>query len=291
MGGKGTLGLESQDASFDVRFNRVTLTDVQYYVRPARRAFPLAVSPAHSAPEPVETSRKSALERLEQHVDRAMRDVSSVDEAEMRIEELVGDPEYHRLYHALGDATTLGIECDAFDTIESSLPSALVHAVGVDRGRELQLGAQLEAAIWGASLQLAGRRRPQSRRAPKLVSDPLEYLTSVSIPTTVRRAYLGAQKAEVALIAMGGSKRRLPDWLASALVERWIDGNKGLLRLLAGVDGVEIPPGLIADSERVDIADMERQYGRAESGYQERLADARRAAMDVYPTPPRPIDD
>src|SRR5439155_5721821 len=90
----------------------------------------------------------------------------------------------------------------------------------------------------------------------------LAFLRNPSVHSEVALSLLGGLKSTVCVLAICSaliSQRKLEPWLARAILERWVDGQRRLLRLLASIPGTNVPRSVVPESQRLDLHELERQ--------------------------------
>lgn len=100
----------------------------------------------------------------------------------------------------------------------------------------------------------------QERARDELVEAVEQLFYDVSVPLEVRRAVYAGLESTLCMTSIAyavGQARELPSWLAQALVDRWVEGQRTLLRVLIplareqGLDTSEL--GAIAGVEELDL--------------------------------------
>lgn len=102
-----------------------------------------------------------------------------------------------------------------------------------------------------------------------------QAMNDITVPSIVRDALVGALRSELCLLAIlharvGGSTE---PWLMRALVERFEQGMRVQLRMLASIPGVSVDEGLLPAEDRIDlvatIQESEAFRQRLDVAYQE----------------------
>lgn len=98
--------------------------------------------------------------------------------------------------------------------------------------------------------------------------------------------HAGWLRAVVCLLAMAQvviTGRRPEPWLARAIIERWVEGIRAQLRLLASLPGTSVSETLIPNEERLDLTRLSRQAEEAHRRMQEKLLEAKASGEEIYP--------
>jgi hypothetical protein len=121
--------------------------------------------------------------------------------------------------------------------------------------------------------------------------DPLAFLTDRDVPPQIASVVLGTCYANVCLLAITSAAlagRKLPPWLARAIAERWVQGLRGQLALMASFPGTHVEEALVPRAQRFDLEVLVREHTETNAAIDQFHRDADAADVDVYvPDPPR----
>lgn len=121
--------------------------------------------------------------------------------------------------------------------------------------------------------------------------DPLGFLSARDVPPQIASAILGTYYSNVcffAIISAGLTGRKLPPWLARTLAERWVQGIRGQLVLIASIPGTHVDEVLVPLDQRIDLEALVRESAEMNAAIDQFHRDADSANVDVYaPDPSR----
>ena len=121
--------------------------------------------------------------------------------------------------------------------------------------------------------------------------NPLGFLTDREVPPRIASTVLGIYHSNAcmfAIISAGMSGRKLEPWLARAIAERWVQGLRGQLVLLASFPGVHVDEDIVPREEQLDLEALVRENMEANAAMDQFHRDADAAGVDVYaPDPSR----
>ena len=209
----------------------------------------------------------------------------SVDDLDDRIDAAIQDPELGRL-SAFGFRSAQG-PGPSEGAAEHAIAPALADVFGAGALRRLEEGDVLATAIARATGQRWGRiERAAILQSPAPRDEPLAFLADPGVPAQVAEALLGGLKAAACLTAITQAsllRRRLQPWLALALAERWVEGQRAFLRLLASMPGVTVPEAILPAGERLDLERLLALASATKVRMGEMLAAAKGSGEKIYP--------
>lgn len=126
---------------------------------------------------------------------------------------------------------------------------------------------------------------------PPSDADPLGFLSDREVPPLIASTVLGMYHSNacfLAIVSAGLAGRTLEPWLARAITERWVQGTRGQLVLLASYPGTHVDEDLIPRDQRIDLEAVVRENAEANAAMDQFHRDADAAGVDVYaPAPGR----
>jgi hypothetical protein len=235
----------------------------------ARRMRALAMSPAER--ELLET-----LERASERSGRPLLEAADASNLEQRLETVVVDPEFHRFNsEALRRFPFGDLELLAEDL--SPPPEALVEAIGAGPAKVVSEAMPLAGAcvsVLAQALVELGRQRFIAE-ASTIADDPMRLYANPHLHSRVKAGVLEGALSSAAFLGIAHavfSKRKPEPWLALALAERYRNGLREYLRVLASLEEVSVPKELMPPNERLDMRALQREVDEANERI-ERLAD------------------
>jgi hypothetical protein len=115
--------------------------------------------------------------------------------------------------------------------------------------------------------------------------DPLGFLSDRNVPPRIAGTVLGTYYSNACFLAIasaGLTGRKLAPWLARAIAERWVQGLRGQLALLASFPGTHVDEDLIPRDQRLDLEAFVRENAEANAAMDQFHRDADEANVDVY---------
>lgn len=225
------------------------------------------------------------------------------DDLDARIEAILEDDVFHRLYDATISLVTPQMVRNTLRAT-SKAPSRLLEGAGRVNEAMARRAVRYEAACVSAWLQILGAIAKQSQQFSELAEElgdpatgpvdceevdngPLGFVRDERLPPEVKMSMFGRWIAEVAVIGIGAAAERdyAGPWLIRALVERWTEGKRQYLRFLAGFPEVVVPSELIAPSEVLDLERIFAEHVASQKAFETRVREASASDADVYPLP------
>ncbi|MBI4704679.1 MAG: hypothetical protein HY744_26550 [Deltaproteobacteria bacterium] len=173
-----------------------------------------------------------------------------VDDLEERLDALLEEPALLHVNALLLEA----VRPELLDAAPESLQLAdLAEEVfGAGQRSLLNEGERLSLATMGAIGPLLGamtaeQRRDMSRSLAQF--SPLALWTDPGTPATVAGALVGALRSTVCMLAVVqalSNNRKLEPWHARAILDRWVEGMRRHLSLLASMPGVLVGEDIVA---------------------------------------------
>ena len=120
-------------------------------------------------------------------------------------------------------------------------------------------------------------------------NDPLGFLHDRDVPPRIASAMLVMYHANacfLAIIRAGITRRKLEPWLARVIAERWVQGIRGQLVMLASVPGTHIDEDIVPRDQRLDLEALERENAEMNAAMDQFHRDADEANVDVYAPDP-----
>ena len=115
---------------------------------------------------------------------------------------------------------------------------------------------------------------------------PLGFLGDPTIHPRIASSLLVAAKGEVALTTMchallfgdfPGAR------IGKALADRWVDGLRSHLRLVASEPAAQVPEDVVPQADRLPLAELSREANRAEDDFQILAQRSREAGTPFFP--------
>lgn len=217
-----------------------------------------AAMPAH-----VRALAEYATARLGSPVLKA-RDVSELDEL---LDELADDPAVEHLNQLVATdpefCATLG-DLEIGD--EAPVPEPILMVVGASqRGLVIEAERYLRTYV-NAFQELVRLAAERGEDLAAVAAHGATALDDPDVPTEVRLRMLAGIRATVAMTAIVSAishGNTLEPWLARALCERWRDGLRDYLTLLASLPGANVSPELVPLDARLDLSAMHARASEA----------------------------
>lgn len=199
-----------------------------------------------------------------------------------RVDEFVTAPELVNINREATRILTLA-------AIEEALTSAkvsaeLVATLGVGPAARLEHLFPLIAAAMSAAFQLISEGGYGD--FPEVEREEIEaVLYDPQLPVAVKRIILSGLRADVGCLAIAlaiDQRAQLAPWLAFALVDSIVEGQRDRVRFLAALPGVHISTNILPSDERLDRAALEAQVVAAGLRAQQWLISAEEAGADVF---------
>ncbi len=90
--------------------------------------------------------------------------------------------------------------------------------------------------------------------------EPFRLATDPSVPPPVSRLLLRALRSTPSILALAYARHRakpLPEWMAKELAEKWVDGQRAALCLIASVPWSDVSFNVVSAAERLDFARLD----------------------------------
>lgn len=220
----------------------------------------------------------------------------SVDDLDDRIDKLIEGPE-------LLKQAEFGLRVLSDDAFQAAmkrdrvLPADVFGAFGKGEVlRSLEEGDRLALEIFSAVWQLKALLPATVDLAsgPLGEPDPMGFLADPRVPVPVAEAYLGSFQAaacQAAVMQALITGQRPEPWLALAIAERWVKGERAFIRLLASMPGVSVGEDVVPMSERLDLTALVAQSRSAEERFRQQLDAARTSGESICPPIGDPPDE
>jgi hypothetical protein len=102
-------------------------------------------------------------------------------------------------------------------------------------------------------------------------------------------AWFCADLCSLAFCEMVMSKQRVEPWLAKGIAQRWVDGARKYLRLIASFRGADVPLDLVSQADRIDLPRTFAEHRAARERMDRFVEEAIASELPVYA--PDFIDD
>jgi len=161
--------------------------------------------------------------------------------------------------------------------------------LGAGADAYLKESLQLTMAINGALASLGSSAPTNEEVSEALQSlEPLWMLEPGAFPPEVARALLANEEAVVCTAAIMDAllrpePRTLPAWLVQKILQRWVDGQRQFLRLLASTPEIRVPVEVVPLSERLDWKKLQADHHDARAARTELFEQAAASEQTVYP--------
>lgn len=233
---------------------------------------------------------------LEEYVGSRLFACDSMPEFEDAFEALLEDLEYHRQQSALMEF----VSAVKLAMLSPDPPAHYRRGAGERNLDQLQRIGHLMAATAKAFLQAISRMRPKPGSDPgsslaearaATAADPLFYIADENCPPAVRAALAAGDRAALATVAVAAAaSRRVRDDQQSFLLDEWENGQREVLRLLAGMPGVSLPAQMKPE-EVLPLNDLMHETALANAAFERQLQAARQTGAAIYPPIQHRIDD
>jgi hypothetical protein len=194
------------------------------------------------------------------------RDVSELDEL---LDELADDPAVDHLNQLVAtdpDFFATLRDLDAGDGDEASVSEHIVSVVGAGQRWLVTEAERYLRAHIDASQEFARAAAERGENLAAVAAQSATALDNPDVPAEVRLRMLAGIRATVAMTAILSAishGNSLEPWLARALCERWRDGLRDYLTLLASVPGANVSPELVPLDARLDLSAMHARASEA----------------------------
>ncbi len=231
--------------------------------------------------------------------------LGSTDQADLdvRLDAAIADPALeHTAVLMLG-----GVTPDLLSDVPSpdEWAADVARAYGAGCEAKLREGAHLA----GASIDVV-RRLFEAARGPEpdesvdvgRLRQSIESITSILrdpfLHPETTQLVIDSQKAIPCLLAVyqvavfPGAGRQVPEpWLKLAIADRWVEGQRAGLRVLASLPGLGVPESVIPSSDRLDLVRIAREVDEDDEAFADFVQLARDSGQDVFPAEPdsRPV--
>lgn len=192
---------------------------------------------------------------------RPLLAAKSLGELRRKIEWSIEQPSLATIVHAGAERVTMRAVARAERDNETSADRVTFGASADTINEGFRLWATLAHArqrvidALNAEATLSG-----SAPGTGVVADPFQFATSPSVPPPVSRLLLRALRSTPAILALAYARHRakpLPEWMAQELVEKWVDGQRAALCLIASVPCSDVPLDVVSAAERLDFTRLD----------------------------------
>jgi hypothetical protein len=218
-------------------------------------------------------------------------DAQDLDDLDNRIDAILENPDLSDF-----NARVLTSDSEKDDSQPTSqVTSDDVADLGIAAPEMFAQAINLSVRVLQFRRQLAPKIEPQGQQQTIDVlrgTSLVDLCLDKSVPPELGLIFLhwfGADVCSLAFCEMVMSKRRVEPWLAMGIAQRWMNGAREYLRLIASFPGVDVPFDLVPENERIDLSRMFAEHRAARERMNRFIEEAKASGLPVYA--PGFIDD
>lgn len=207
-----------------------------------------------------------------------VQDIAELDEM---LDDLADDPAVDHLNQLVATDPSV---FEALSRLETSgeVPEHIVKVVGAgQRGLLIEAERVLRAYVDVAQELLRGAAE-SGEDLTAVAASAAAALDDPDVPTEIRLRVLAGIRASVAMMAIASAvftEKAIEPWLARALCERWRDGLRDYMALVASLPGANVSFELVPLDARIDLSALQACSSEARA---RDLARLRRRADSEY---------
>jgi len=239
---------------------------------------------------------KTAIEGAASAIGAPLLDAESLDDLGRRLDASIESKGFAGYFNELARAfSTDGALSEQLERIDEYLNEWMIDVLGEGQRALITEADRMMRATVAAfeNLRRTVRSTFNVDVSPVLLDEdaPLGFLTNRNVPPRIASTFLGTYYSNACFLAIasaGITRRKLEPWLARAIAERWIEGFRGQLVMLASFPGTHVAEDIVPRDQRLDLEALVRENEAANTAMDQFHRDADEADVDVYaPDPAR----